>query len=210
MSIFLYFRYFLNSVRLRGLKNTLILLRREMKYDAFFGINTKKINSKQTNDYYHYQGSSYFALFKVFEEIKKYNNEFDFFDIGCGKARALIVAEYYGFKKLFGIDLDAELISAAERNVSERKFKKPETVFTIQTANALKFRYNSSPTIYFLFNPFGKQVLYEVVKKIMEQNKGKKKFVYLNPIHKEVFEELGFTKEIEIKTNKYLEAIIYA
>lgn len=209
MSIFIYFRYFLNSVRLRGLKNTLILLRQEMKYDTFFGINTKKISSKQTDEYYHYQGSSYFALFKVFEEIKKYKDEFDFFDIGCGKGRALIVAEYYGFKKLCGIDLDSDLIESAESNVKKRKYKKPETEFTIQTANALQFKYMNTPTIYFLFNPFGKQVLFEVVQKIMEQNNGNKKFVYLNPKHKEVFEELGFKKEKEIKTNKYLEAIVY-
>ncbi len=210
MSFFLYFRYFLNSVRLRGLYNTLKLLWQEMKFDTFYGISTKKISSNQTENYYHYQGSSYFALFKVFEEIKKYKDEYVFFDIGCGKGRALIVAEYYGFKKLIGIDLDPELISAAEFNLKGRKFKNPESEFNIQTANAIQFQYDNQPTIYFLFNPFGKEVLLEAVKRINEQNKEAKKFIYLNPKHKEVFEDLGLRKEKEIQTNKYLEAIIYS
>jgi len=194
---------------LRGIGATLLMAVYEMYYDYFFGIRTRGMENSGKDPDYHYQGAGYYILLKVFNEIKSYSNSHVFFDIGFGKGRALVVAEYFGFQKIQGVELDKNLFQLANKNLTNRKRGKPETKFSIQQGSAQIIEYTSESTLYFLFNPFNDEVLRAVLKSIKQHNQQKKIFVYLNPIHRNVFEEMGFKSIKEIKTNKYIEAVIF-
>ncbi len=162
-----------------------------------------------SSDYYHYQGATYYALLKVMREIQQYAHSYSFMDIGCGKGRVLVVSEYFGFKKIGGIDLDKDLIDIASKNIAARKHAKTATEFHVYCANALEMNYPNEPTVYFLFNPFNKEVMDGVLKKICTQNSHRNMFVYMNPTAKEVFNTSDFKHIKEIRTKNYTEAIVF-
>lgn len=213
MKFFLLIYYFLRSVVLRGLLNTLKLLNAEKFYEKQFGIETTQFKKSNSDKFYHYQGASYLVLLKVFPEIYKQTPSFTFFDIGCGKGRAMFVAESCGYTNLIGIDLDEELILSATNNIEKYKhknnFNSNRVQFTFLVANALEFNYKNEPTVYFLFNPFNAEVLKKVLEKISALTTSETYFVYMNPKHAEVFKTVNFKLVTEFKTNKYLEALVF-
>ena len=53
--------------------------------------------------------------------------------------------------------------------------------------------------IYYTYNPCSKEIFEVIIQKIVEQNKGRKKFIYINAIFEEVLINYGFV----IKSNFY-------
>ena len=45
-------------------------------------------------------------------------SRFTFVDLGCGKGKPLMVAASYGFRRLVGVDISAECIAIARRNIA--------------------------------------------------------------------------------------------
>lgn len=209
MSVLLYFRYFIDSVRQRGLIATLQIPFYEWKYERFFNIHTKGILKSNSPIYFHYQGVTYYALFKLKKLLQKYAHSHAFYDIGCGKGRALIAADYFGFKAIYGIELDASLSKQAEINWQRYSKQKTDTHLKIITGNAAEADYPDFPCVFFMFNPFHSEVLSKVLENIKKGAENRHVFVYVNPKHKEVFEQMGFIKREEIKTNKFTEAVVY-
>ncbi len=209
MKLFLYIYYFFRSVFLRGFVNTLKLIKAEGVYEKQFGIETAIIKKSNSKQFYHYQGASYKVLLKILPEVFKQTQSFTFFDIGCGKGRALFVAEHCGYKNLIGIDLDTELVEGAKNNLKRFNKKNNDSEFKFFVANALQFEYLNKPTVYFLFNPFNNMVLQKVLEKIVGVSSSETLFVYMNPKHKLVFNTNKFELIKEFKTRWYLEAFVY-
>ena len=73
MKLFQYIYYFFRSVFYRGLVNTIKLLTYEKKYEKLLKIDTLTIEnldhltlaSVNSKENHHYQGASYFILFKI-------------------------------------------------------------------------------------------------------------------------------------------------
>ena len=87
------------------------MIRHEIKGEKKYGINTtgadelKKLKKKGI-DVSHatmYMPVSYQLLEETLLQIPG-DNKKHFFDIGCGKGRAMCVAAHYGFAKISGID----------------------------------------------------------------------------------------------------------
>lgn len=209
MSLLLYFRYFLNSLRQRGFAATFLIPFYEWKYERFFGIKTSGIKKSSSERFFHYQGATYYTLFQLKDLLKSYSATHAFFDIGCGKGRAMIVAAHFGFKNIYGIELDVELTAVANKNIKLSQAAFPEIEFHAETANALETKYPELPCVFFLFNPFDAQTLKEVLQHIGKSGWRQHVFIYVNPQHKEVFTEAGFTIEKEIYTGRYCEAIVF-
>jgi len=148
-------------------------------------------------------------LFRILNAIKSETKNFAFVDIGCGKGRPVFVAESYGYENLIGIDLNKELIANAYDNLQRYKLKRESSTIKFITVNALEYNYINQPTVYFLFNPFNETVLKNVLNKIILSTTSQTWFVYMNPKFKEVFENEKIEIVTELKTNRYLEAIIY-
>jgi SAM-dependent methyltransferase len=208
LKLFLLIYYFFRSVFLRGFLNTVKLLRAETVFEKQFGISTSQIKKSNSNKFYHYQGASYLVLLKILPEIFKQTKAFTFFDIGCGKGRAVFVAESCGYKKLTGIDLDEELILKANENLKIYK-NRIDSKIEFFKYNALNYNYKNEPTVYFMFNPFSEDILEGVLERILNTNTSETYFVYMNPKHVEAFDKKQFELIFEIKTRWYVEAMVY-
>ncbi len=220
MKLFQYLYYFFRSLYYRGFINTFKLLTYEGKYEKKLGINTHSIvnlnsltlageNSEQNH---HYQGASYFILFSIFNKLPEDIKNSNFVDYGCGKGRALFVAEQCGFTKLIGVDIAKELIDDANTNKLVYKKKNNQSEFHFLFNDATTFQIPENTSVFYFFNPFGKDIMQKVIQNIKEslkQNPRKIYCIYLNPKYKSVFDHSGFKQFCEIKNKRYLEGIIY-
>ncbi len=209
MKFLLYLVYFFRSVRLRGFGNTLKLIRAELKYEKRFGISTSAIKAGGGREFFHYQGASYLVLLRIFNEFSNELKRLHFIDIGSGKGRAVFVAEFCGFRKLTGVELDPELVFESRQNSKRYRMRQSESEILFHAANALEYRFTDEPTVFFLFNPFNGEVLRKIIRRIKASTKSQTLFVYMNPVYRSVFEEEGLQAVKELRTKHYLEAVIY-
>jgi len=220
MRVFQYIYYFFRSLYYRGFVNTLRLLSYEGKYEKLLGINTHSIVNldkltlagENTDQNHHYQGASYYILFSIFEELPIETKNFPLIDYGCGKGRALFVAEQCGFTNLIGVDIAKELIDDANGNKAIYKKKNPESSIDFLFEDATKYKIPDNACVFYFFNPFGEEIMQQVIDNIKEsvkQHPRKIYCIYLNPKYKAVFEENGFEVFYTKKNNRYLEGIIY-
>jgi SAM-dependent methyltransferase len=220
MKLFQYTYYFFRSVFYRGFVNTIKLLTYEKKYEKLLKINTLTIEnlehltlaSDNSKENHHYQGASYFILFKIFRSLPSDFKNTTFIDYGCGKGRALFVAEQCGFKRLIGVDIAKELILDAEKNLINYQKQNATSEIKFVFEDATKYNIPKDACVFYFFNPFGPKILKSVlsnIKKSVDQSPRKILCIYLNPLYKEEFEKLGFQLVEEVKTGRYLEAVIY-
>lgn len=206
-----YFYYFIRSVYYRGLWQTLRLLYYEWKGDRIYGISTgAELSAGNQSDNFHYQGASYTFLEDLFKKLNQEYQGYCVYDIGCGKGRALFVAEKMGFNTLIGIDINSTLIQVAEKNLRTYLHKRSDSHFTFSVQNALSMNTsNGGPSIFFLFNPFSDKILKPFLHRIKEQTSIPFIIVYLNPLYESCFTEAGFRFKEAIYTSRYKEAVIY-
>ncbi|MDI1353972.1 MAG: class I SAM-dependent methyltransferase [bacterium] len=209
MQILLSLYYFFRSVLLRGLLNTIRLLKAEVTFEKQFGIRTSALKRSASKEFFHYQGASYLVLFKIFKELETETKAYNFVDIGCGKGRVVFVAEYCGYTRLRGIELDEELFLCAKENVALWTPKHKESQIEFVQVNALDAEYRNEPTVYFLFNPFCETVLRGVLNRVCQSSSRGLVFVYMNPLYPKPFYEKKMEVFAEIRTKWYREAIIF-
>lgn len=209
MQIFLYLFYFIRSVILRGFFNTGRLLLAEKKNEKYFGISTSAIKKSDSDEYFHYQGAGYLVLLRLYKDIFIQTGHIDFVDIGCGKGRAVFVAEYCGYNNLTGIELNPQLVRSAEKNLRVYPFKRPASQICFIHQNALEYEFENKPTVYFLFNPFNEKILDKVLEKITGATRSETWFIYMNPLYQGSFARNKIKKVKEYKTRFYTEAVLY-
>lgn len=220
MKLFQYIYYFFRSLRYRGFLNTFRLLKYENRYERRLGINTHRIENlanltlaaEDSEQNHHYQGASYYILFSIFGNLPPEVKHLPFIDYGCGKGRALFVAEQCGFTRLIGIDIALELIAMANENKEVYHKANPDSEIHFAFCDALTYEIPRDACVFYFFNPFGAEVLQKVIANILESVRLYPRSiycVYLNPKFKEVFEEQGFQHFYTKKNKRYLEGIIY-
>ena len=220
MKFFQYIYYFFRSLYFRGLVNTFKLLSYEGKYEKQLGIKTHSIVNldnltlagENSGQNHHYQGASYYILFSIFGKIPSEVRDFPLIDYGCGKGRALFVAEQCGFTNLIGVDIAKELIDDANENKAIYKKKNPESSIDFLFEDATKYQILNNACVFYFFNPFGEEIMQQVINNIkssVKLNPRKIYCIYLNPKYKAVFEKNGFEVFYTKKNNRYLEGVIY-
>lgn len=221
MKLFQYTYYFFRSLWYRGIVNTFRLLKYENSYERKLGINTHRIENLanltlaagESEQNHHYQGASYYILFSVFGNLPPAVKQLPFIDYGCGKGRALFVAEQCGFTNLIGIDIALELITLANENKEVYQKANPVSKIHFAFCDAVAYEIPPDASVFYFFNPFGAEILEKVVANIRESVKLYPRSIYciyLNPQFKEVFEEQGFQTFYTKKNKRYLEGIIYS
>jgi SAM-dependent methyltransferase len=205
--IFVY--YFFRSLLLRGPFATLRLVLSEFNYEKKFGISTMALKRNDSKQFFHYQPASYQVLMKIFPELLGQTAGLDFIDIGCGKGRAVFVAEYCGYKQLKGIELDEDLVTDARENSRHYSFLKKGSEIQFVCANALEYDYQNKPSVYFFFNPFHEEIIRKVLERILAATTSETWFVYMNPMYPLPFSERNMRLVKKIKTNFYTEALVF-
>lgn len=220
MKFFQYTYYFFRSLYYRGFLNTFKLLTYENKYESLLNINTHSIVNlnhltlagENSDQNHHYQGASFFILFSIFNKLPQNIKQYPLIDFGCGKGRALFVAEQCGFTNLIGVDIAKELIDDANANKLKYTAKQTNSTINFIFSDATTYTIPNDACVFYFFNPFGEAILQKVIENIKESASlftRKIYCIYLNPKHKTVFENNGFTVFYTEKNKRYLEGIIY-
>ncbi|HSN08280.1 MAG TPA: class I SAM-dependent methyltransferase [Hanamia sp.] len=221
MKFLYYFKYFYFIARHWNMKLAAFTVYHEIKGEKKYKIDTIKINDLQfehieSENLSHasiYQATNYYLIEKAFEYLKDEKINDGLVDFGCGKGRVLVVAAYFGFRSITGIDFSRTLYIEADENIEKVKLLFPNTVFNVICDDATNYKIEKDKNCFFFFNPFDEVVMLRVVKNILsflkESNK-KLYIVYINPVHKEIFLSAGFTEEYFFRKMEYLEFSILA
>jgi SAM-dependent methyltransferase len=134
----------------------------------------------------------------VVEHINKYNNDyitehiteqvieqtdadlsqFTFVDLGCGKGRALLLAEEYDFKRIVGVDFAAHFTQIASRNAAIVG----SANITVVHGDVREFDFPAGRLVVFLYNPFSAKMTRSVMQRLIS-HPDTFYIAYLNPLH---------------------------
>jgi SAM-dependent methyltransferase len=157
------------------------------------------INSPYLADGTQYQPTPAKLLKHVLSSLRIDHRRFVFIDFGSGKGRTLLLASHSPFKRVVGIEFAPELHAQAVKNLKlyrsrHRRCWQVESV----CADAATFEVPLEPSVFYFFNPFGPQVLRRVLTNIQQSLSAAPRevlYIYCNPVHPEVFEEMGVPRE---------------
>jgi len=103
---------------------------------------------------------------------------FTFVDIGCGKGRALLLAEEYPFRKIIGVEFSRKLAKIAAANAAKIGSQRISVVHT----DAREFHFPPEPLVVFLYNPFSGEILRSIMKRL-GSHPSSLYILYVNPVH---------------------------
>ncbi len=197
-------RAFVASVRKNGLANTLQYAR-TLAYDYFFdlrhGLDTFSWVARDAldatpadNDTASYQPTPVRPLRSLLQQLSL-PRESVLVDFGCGKGRVLLVASEFAFREVRGLEYSPALCRVADRNC-RRYFAQhsPDTHFQVLQSDAKNYPVREDETVFFLFNPFGAEILERVIENIQKSladNPRRAWIVYLNPLHRDVINQVS-------------------
>jgi len=115
-----------------------------------------------------------------------------FFDVGCGKGRALLLASRRPFRRVIGVERVPAVAQVAQRNLErcrdpERRCGRVE----VQCVDANQCPLPDQDTLYFLYNPFGRHVLARWAERVLRHARERElriTILYVNPWHARVLD----------------------
>lgn len=218
MNLFSYIKYFFYLAYNWNMRIAWYIIMQEIKGEKKYGINTTgadELKKMERNgiDITHatiYMPVSYIFLEEIFQQLPVSVKD-HFLDIGSGKGRAMCMAAHYGFKKVTGIDFSKELCDAAKDNLAITQQRIPALSYEITNNDAFYFKIPADVDCIFFFNPFDEIIMSGVADNILnslQHHPRKVYIIYVNPLHKQLFTNLGFEETWHSKKMKYLEAVI--
>jgi len=112
-------------------------------------------------------------------------SRFTFVDVGCGKGRALLLAEEYAFRKIVGVDASRKFVRIASRNAARIGSHR----ITVIRADARAFDFPSGPVVVFMYNPFSAEIMRSVMQRLIS-HPDTFYIAYVNPLHAESISSL--------------------
>ena len=187
---------------------------RDLEFDRKWGVDTSGAfvprGSEVVGSHWiyglKYHGCDSAGLEQLLNELPIQHEHFTFVDFGSGKGRALLTALRFPFKRIIGVEYSEQLNEVARSNVS--RFPNNEkrcTEVDIVCADAAKFPIPQTPLIIFLFNPFGRSVMSEVVRNVLtsfQEDPRRIIVLYFNATFADLWKNAGFLHEI--KASKWL------
>lgn len=114
-------------------------------------------------------------------------------DLGCGKGRATIIASECAFHRIIGVELSPQLARIARNNAAIIRAQYPQrTPIEIIEGDAVDFPVPARKIALFLYNPFGGELVGELVKNIerrLEKDIDHLFVVYHNPVYGDLFDQ---------------------
>jgi SAM-dependent methyltransferase len=102
-----------------------------------------------------------------------------FIDLGCGRGRALILAQEAGFTDLAGVEFSPALCRCTRANLA-----KTNTDAKIICGDARDYAFPANPSVVFMYNPFGESIM----RTVFANMQGHPRIVvYVNPKQAHVF-----------------------
>ena len=113
-----------------------------------------------------YVPTDYRSFHTILRALEIRPTEDVFLDFGSGMGRAVIVAAKYPFRKIYGIEVAPQLNQVARQNVSNALPRLKCRDIELITTDAREFAIPDEVTAIYFFNPFGGEVLADVLQNI--------------------------------------------
>jgi SAM-dependent methyltransferase len=142
------------------------------------------------------------------------HRRFSFVDLGSGKGRAILIASLLPFRRIVGVEFAPELHAQSVTNAAS--FAHPGqrcTNIELQCMDAATFEFPAQPLVLFMYNPFGPEVMMEVVTRVLDSlAREPREFyvLYANPFHIGVWIRAGFVEKVRGDTFSLLVAPVGA
>jgi hypothetical protein len=125
-------------------------------------------------------------------------HRFSFIDYGSGKGRVLLLAARFPFRRVVGVEYSPKLHRIAERNLRSTRFadRRSGPLESI-CMDAVQFRIPEESVVFYFYNPFERTIMGSVrdnVVRSYEDNPRSIVVIYLDPLHSDVWDEVGFLK----------------
>jgi Methyltransferase domain len=121
--------------------------------------------------------------------------DYTFIDFGCGKGRAVLLASETRFREVVGVELNTGLAKLAQENAEVwTKAGNALSPIRIVCGDALELKWPEGPCLVYLYNPFGEQVMRQLVEKLRSRFAERPRdleVMYQKPEQAAVFED-GF------------------
>jgi SAM-dependent methyltransferase len=153
-----------------------------------------------------YQASEPALFHEIMQALPVRRDGFTFIDLGSGKGRTLLMASDYSFRRIIGVELLEELNEIARRNVA-RYNNERQKCFAIESlsGDARGFDFPGEPSVLYLFNPFPKHVLQEVLENLQRSLAASPRevfVIYHNMIYERVFVDCDWLRPV-LRTTQY-------
>jgi hypothetical protein len=147
-----------------------------------------------------YQPSEPELFHQILQAVPAKPSGFTFIDLGSGKGRTLLMASDYGFERIIGVELLAELDAIARENIA-RYHGERQKCFVLEShaGDAREFAFPAEPMVLYLFNPFPEHVLRTVLGNLHESLKASPRevfVIYHNLIHERAFTECDWLRPV--------------
>jgi SAM-dependent methyltransferase len=108
-----------------------------------------------------------------------------FWDLGCGKGRALVIASEFPFRQIVGVELSLDLCGLARDNaaiVARRHPNRPP--IAVHCGDALAAPLPRGELVVFLYHPFGRDTLSRILGRLAEATQENDIWIiYENPVY---------------------------
>jgi len=227
----LFMRWARDSVRARGLGKSLAYLatqvwsllcdsmperRRsrfgDIDYDCDYGFDTTwarlswSVRLREVFTERLYQPTVPAEFSEMLQQLARVDfTRFTFIDLGSGKGRALLLAAEYPFRRIIGVEVQAELHAVAEENLARLRENDDKIDAQSICLDAREFRFPPDPLVVYLFNPFPDYVLSAVIDNLRSSLARHARPVYViynAPFEQHVIEK-GNTLRRIVQTHQY-------
>lgn len=158
-----------------------------------------------------YEAVNYYILEALLTRLKGLIPPSSFTDLGCGKGRALVVAAYFGFTKIRGVDFAVEVCKTADYHLKHIQDRFPQMEYSIYCQNVPDYEIHPDEQVFFLFNPFNDEVIEELLEKVEVSQKLHPRtiyFLYASPKYIDVFFEYEYETIYHKRKLKWLDGAI--
>ena len=164
-------------------------------WEIRLGISTARIVESRS-DRYHSVTLPYPVILSIIRSLQLAPSDV-FVDLGCGKGRVVCCAARIGIREAIGIEREQELCRLAQTNALRLRGRR--TTISIRHVSAENADYLNE-TVFYMFNPFGEDVMRAVVSKIASSltlNPRPIRLVYVKPVFESVLEESGWLEQYD-------------
>lgn len=188
--------------RMRGLRNGFSLLFKGewreflIRLRISLGhIDLKHDPSEEVTDRTHYYADSGGPAFDKLMTHFDITPSDAIMDFGCGKGGILISLSKYPFSQITGVEISAELVEIANKNIKKLGLEK----IKIECRDAADYKELDEYNYFYFFDPFPPVVMKDVLKNIEQsiiELPRKVTIIYLNPFCHEMIESQGLFAKV--------------
>jgi SAM-dependent methyltransferase len=141
-----------------------------------------------------YEVPDYYYMRKV-QSVLNPGKQDVVFDIGCGMGRFICLMAQKQVRQCVGVELSPQLCKYAQENARRLRGRKAPIQIVCADAATADL---SSGTVYYMYNPFGRATMQDVLENIrgsVQQNPRNVAIAYYNSIHNDLFHASGWLEQ---------------